>query len=761
MKEQFWKRLCSLFLIFSIITMAITPAHAMEIPKTDIVCMNDTFTTLKSTNYFDRLFDNSSISNITEEDILAFEKEYEEQQKQVVSTMSEDKEPTISKKEFLAEFARKKATLLTALYGLDSVQYALIEEGEITVSGSAGYTNKAKKEQANNSTMYGIASISKIFTTTAIMQLVEEGKVNLNAPVTTYIKEFQMADERYKNITVKMLLNHSSGIQGGSLNNALLFNDTTTINHDTLLDILKEQRLKANPGEYSVYCNDGFSLAEIIVERVSGQTFSEYIAEHITKPLEMESTKTPQDKFDTTMLAGIYNGTTKLPIETFNAIGTGGMYSTAENLCEFSEIFMNNSNTISDTLNILSNDSVVSMATKTQQANQWIKLGALSDGYGLGFDSVNAYPFDAYGIKALTKGGDSGFYHGSLIVLPEQNKAIAVLSSAGSSSIDQIFGTAILLEALYYDGVITDTSLHKTFYEKPQKQSIPSELLEYEGYYLTMGGILEIEMDAMGILTMKSCYAPENKTQLIYTGNGKFRDLLGMNELEFITEGNGKQYIWGGGYASLPTIGSYFSEYYQAYKIDNNIISEDVKDVWKKRENQLYFVIDEKYSSASYVSGGLITQIVLSDKPEGYVGHSKIVDKNTAISDIILPGMLGRDLQDYRFYTEDGIEYVKIHDFVAISGKNVKALSSKSKYRITIGKNGYAKWYKINSKTANKIMKVILPEHGAFAVYDKNGICKTYSYVSNKKKIRLPKGGYVVFMGDANAKFTVKISDSK
>ncbi len=757
MKKEFWKKIASLFLIFSITTTTVTPIHAMEVPKTDIAYMNDTFTTLQSTNYFDRLFDNPSISNVTEEDVLAFEKEYEKQQKQIVSIMSEDEEPTISKKEFLTEFARKKATLLTALYGLDSVQYALIEDGEITVSGGVGYNNKVKKEQVNTSTMYGIASISKIFTTTAIMQLVEEGKVDLNAPVTTYIKEFQMADERYKDITVKMLLNHSSGIQGGSLNNALLFNDTTTINHDTLLDVLKEQRLKANPGEYSVYCNDGFSLAEIIVERVSGQTFSEYIAEYVTKPLEMETTKTPQDKFDTTMLAGIYNGTTKLPIETFNAIGTGGIYSTAENLCQFSEVFMNSSNK-SD---ILSNNSVVSMATRAEQANHWIRLESVSDGYGLGFDSVNAYPFDEYGIKALTKGGDSGFYHGSLIVLPEQNKAVAVLSSAGSSSIDQIFGSSILLQALYWDEIITEPFQYEMSYGFPEKEDIPSELLEYEGYYLTMGGILEIEMDPTGILTMKSCYAPENKTQLIYTGNGKFRDLLGMNELEFITEGNGKQYIWGGGYASLPTIGSYFSEYYQAYKIDNNIISEDVKDAWEKRENQLYFVIDEKYSSASYISGGLITQVVLSDEPEGYVGHSKIVDENIAISDITLPGTLGRDLQDYRFYTEDGIEYVKIHDFLAISGKNVKALSSKSKYNITIGKDGYAKWYKINSKTANKIMKVTLPEHGAFAVYDKNGICKTYSYVSNKKKIRLPKGGYVVFMGDANAKFTVKISDSK
>ncbi len=765
MEKKLWKQIISIFLIIAMVGMGAVPAYGAAKTKTDAVVTDESVTyegdnILKtgfhdlSYSYFEKLLNGQSEYDVTEEEIAAFEKEYEEKQKQVVRPVTETENPEAAK---IAEFARKKAAVLTALYGLESVQYALIEDGEITVSGCAGYSDKSKKQEVDTSTMYGIASISKIFTTTAVLRLVEDGKVNLNAPVTTYIPEFQMADERYRDITVKMLLNHSSGILGGSLNNALLFNDNDTINHDTLLEALKEQRLKANPGEYSVYCNDGFSLAEIVVERVTGQSFSAYIAENITEPLEMAGTKTPQDSFETDKLAGIYAGKTKLPIETFNAIGTGGIYSTAENLCQFSQLFMDNS----DQTEILSNNSVISMATKAQQGNNWIKLGSLSDGYGLGWDSVNAYPFSEYGIKALTKGGDSSFYHGSFIVLPGEDKAVAVLSSAGSSSIDQIFAAAILMEALYCDGTIEESNTYKASYEKPQKQSIPAELLDYEGYYITMGGILEIEMDSTGTLTMSNAYSPENKTELIYAGNRKFRDITGTSELEFITEGNGKQYIWGGSYASLPTIGNYFAEYYQAYKITDNILSKEVEKAWKARENQVYFLINEKYSSVNYSIGGLVIKLALSDQPAGYVGYSKIIDENTAQTDIILPGMLGRDLQDYSFYTEDGIEYLKIHNFITISEAGVKTLSSKKKYSITIGKEGYAKWYKIGSKTAGKVMKVTMPENGSFAVYDKNGVCKTHSYVSGKTKIKLPKGGYVVFAGDAKAKFTVKISESK
>ena len=138
-----------------------------------------------------------------------------------------------------------------------------------------------------------------------------------------------------------MLLNHSSGLQGSSLNNAFLFEDNDPHAHDTLLKQLSTQNLKADPGAFSVYCNDGFTLAEILVEKVSGKDFTAFIHEHFTEPLNMDHTKTSQDTLDLSQMAGLYYPAHQgqLPNETINVIGTGGIYSTAEDLVQFAQIF--------------------------------------------------------------------------------------------------------------------------------------------------------------------------------------------------------------------------------------------------------------------------------------------------------------------------------------------------------------------------------------------------------------------------------------
>ena len=153
-----------------------------------------------------------------------------------------------------------------------------------------------------------------------------DGKVSLDAPVTRYLPDFKMADERYKDITVRMLLNHSSGILGTGLSDAMLFGEASTRAHDTLLEKLSTQRLAADPGAFSVYCNDGFSLAELVVEAITDMDFMDYVDEHILAPLDLDRTFAPGGDFDANDLAPIYRGTDPraLPQDALNAIGAGG-----------------------------------------------------------------------------------------------------------------------------------------------------------------------------------------------------------------------------------------------------------------------------------------------------------------------------------------------------------------------------------------------------------------------------------------------------
>lgn len=102
------------------------------------------------------------------------------------------------------KLAKKKASVLTSFYGETSVQYALIDDGKIVISGQSGVYSRNSKTALTENNMYGIGSISKMFTTAAVMQLVEQGNVELDAPVTKYIPEFTMEDPRYKDITVRI-----------------------------------------------------------------------------------------------------------------------------------------------------------------------------------------------------------------------------------------------------------------------------------------------------------------------------------------------------------------------------------------------------------------------------------------------------------------------------------------------------------------------------------------------------------------------------
>ncbi|HIE4364374.1 TPA: serine hydrolase domain-containing protein, partial [Clostridioides difficile] len=112
--------------------------------------------------------------------------------------------------------AKEKIQTLLSKYGVVNAQYALIDNGKIEISGNGGVYSKQDNKNLTKDNMYSIASISKMFTTTAVMKLVDDGKVNLDTPVVNYIPEFKMADNRYKEITPRMLLNHSSGLMGSS-----------------------------------------------------------------------------------------------------------------------------------------------------------------------------------------------------------------------------------------------------------------------------------------------------------------------------------------------------------------------------------------------------------------------------------------------------------------------------------------------------------------------------------------------------------------
>ncbi len=646
--------------------------------------------------------------------------------------------------------AQTTAKLLTSLYGATSVQYALIDQGEIVVSGQSGVYGRNSDTVLDSEHMYGIGSVSKVFTTAAVMQLAESGKVKLDKPVVKYIPEFKMTDKRYKDITVRMLLNHSSGLMGSTFTNAMLLGDSDTVSMDIFLENLKSQRLKAVPGAFSVYCNDGFSLAQLLVERVSGMDFSAYLDKYILEPLQMMNTKTPLDQFDREQLAKAYKAgsDTELPADAVNAIGAGGIYSTAEDLCRFARIFQYGEKT-----GELSEASAKAMAKSEYRSGLWHSGSNSLVTYGLGWDSVDTYPFQEYGIKALVKGGDTMLYHASLIVLPEKDMAMAVLLSGGSSLYGQSFAQSILLKALLAKGEISEIKADKTFLS-PVKAAMPKAEKSYEGFYAYSGGVIKVEINTSGALSV-SGEGPQVQ-RFTYTGDGKFHTPDGSASLSFQKEKNGNTYLFAEGYSSIPGLGQMADSSYQAQKIEANPLSKKVKTAWNSRLGKRYFLINEKYSSQMYAISSPILGIALPKGIEGYCFGAKIIDENLAQSQLQIPGVAGRDLFDLQFNTKSKTEYLSLAGRLYIRENAVKALSGKDSFQVKIGADGYSSWYKIGSGSGGRKVKVTVPAKASFSIYDKTEACIHSSMISENTTVTLPEGGYIVFAGGPGAKFTVK-----
>ncbi|SDY95019.1 serine hydrolase domain-containing protein [Bacillus sp. 166amftsu] len=651
----------------------------------------------------------------------------------------------------LKKIAAEKAALLTKSHGATSVQYALIDNGKLILSGQAGKNDMEGKQPLTKDTLYGIGSVSKMYATAAVMKLVDEGKVDLDAPVVRYVPDFEMKDGRYKRITPRMLLNHSSGLQGSTLSNAFLFNDNDTYAHDVLLQQLSKQNLKADPGAFSVYCNDGFTLAEILVERVSGMSFTEFLHQRFTEPLKMHRTKTPQDKWRDEKRAGLYfppyQG--QLPIESVNVIGTGGISSTAEDMVRFSQLFMGQGK------GILSDKVVKAMEQEEYKKGMWPGDGDNIFNYGLGWDSVKLYPFSEYEIKALAKGGDTALQHAILVVLPEQRMAVAVLSSGGRSSTNQLMATELLLAALKENGTIKDVKPNKSF-GKPVKVKMPQDVAKNAGFYGNSETHFKIEITKKGELFLTS----NREEKYVYTADGSFINEKGTSKLNFVIEKNGRTYLKESTYKSHPGLGQGVMTHYLAEKLEDNVLSKKTAAAWAKREGVKFYLVNEKFSSIEYLVQPklIITQINRDEGLAGYWDGKKIIGPNTATHQLQIPVMNGRDTTETHFYTEGGNEYMEMAGLLYVSGSNVKPLDVGRSSKVTLQANGHAKWFTIPKAAAGKMMNVTLPSKGSFVVYDEKGVCVNFTVVSGNNKVKLPKNGTVVFAGAPNSEFVISVN---
>lgn len=164
---------------------------------------------------------------------------------------------------------------------------AVVKDGRVLYAQGYGYANVAKGTPIDPATsLFRIGSTSKLFTWTAVMQLVEQGKLNLDADVNTYLKRVKIPNTYAKPITLRDLMTHSAGFEEGSL--GYLIGDSTTPALSIEASLKKHMPARVRPpGVLSSYSNYSAALAGLIVQDVSGVPFNDYIRRNILDPLNM------------------------------------------------------------------------------------------------------------------------------------------------------------------------------------------------------------------------------------------------------------------------------------------------------------------------------------------------------------------------------------------------------------------------------------------------------------------------------------------
>lgn len=192
----------------------------------------------------------------------------------------------------------QKADSLFAAYNSQNTPgcaVAVVREGKVLFEKCYGMANLEHDISITPATVFDMASISKQFTGLAISMLEQEGKINVNDDIRKYLPEMP---DFGKKITISHLLHHTSGIRDWS--EALIlagWREDDLFSFDDIMRMVKHQKeLDFEPGSRYSYSNTGYNLLAAVVEKVSGKPFTEWVAEHIFKPLKMNTARFCDDQ---------------------------------------------------------------------------------------------------------------------------------------------------------------------------------------------------------------------------------------------------------------------------------------------------------------------------------------------------------------------------------------------------------------------------------------------------------------------------------
>ena len=346
-----------------------------------------------------------------------------------------------------AQHWQERLALLADKHGVPGANLAILANGEVT-EAAYGVLNARTGVEATTDSLFQIGSISKVWTATLIMQLVDEGLLDLDEPVVTYLPDFKVADpDVTKAVTTRHLLAHTSGIDGDH------FLDTGRGDDCVEKYVASCAELKQNHplGATMSYCNSGYTVLGRILEVLRGKSWDAILRERLFTPLGLETAGTLPEE---ALLHRAAVGHLKPPggelqvapvWGIFRSAGPAGLiHATPREVLRFAELHLADGVT-TDGTRVISAESAQAMRRPQVAVPDVYTLGSH---WGLGWILMTWDGREVYGHDGGTI-GQSAF----LRIVPDAGIAICLLTNGGHTQdlfrdlYNEILGSQILAEA--------------------------------------------------------------------------------------------------------------------------------------------------------------------------------------------------------------------------------------------------------------------------------------------------------------------------
>jgi CubicO group peptidase (beta-lactamase class C family) len=315
----------------------------------------------------------------------------------------------------LGAFFNKIVPVQLDTYRIPGATVSVVKDGVLLFAkgyGSADVANRIPVQA--DRTLFHIGSITKLFTWTAVMQLVEQGKLDLHADVNLYLEDFQIPATYPEPITLHHLLTHTPGFDD-QLSNIFSFGPASLVSLDVYLEREMPTRVY-RPGDIIAYSNYGAGLAGYIVEQVSGEPYEGYIENHILEPLGMAHSS-PRQPVPPALAADEANGYSTMMREALETqeylpnAPAGGISATAIDMAKFMLAHLQNG--------AYDGSRILQERTVQEMHRQHYTSDPRLSGFAYGF-----MEWDRNGQHILWHSGGTAVFFSMLMLLPEDNLGV-------------------------------------------------------------------------------------------------------------------------------------------------------------------------------------------------------------------------------------------------------------------------------------------------------------------------------------------------